>query len=197
MRYITGSRILMFGDAISILARSTRLPSGNSPSFMRVNRSRFSSTARLRYGLSLPGSVSVPRCWRISSADKIVDVRLASPDQLQRPLVKLAEVIRRIAEPLPVEAQPADVLLDRIDVLLLFLLGIGVVEAQIGLAAELVGQPEVKADGFGVADMEVTVGLGWKARLHHRIAVLFGAHVLRDPVAEKVGCSGNFGGFPM
>ena len=36
MRYITGSRIFRFGEAMSILARSTREPSGNSPAFMRV-----------------------------------------------------------------------------------------------------------------------------------------------------------------
>ena len=60
--------MLKLGEAMSILARSTREPSGNSPAFMRSNRSRFSSTERLRYGLSLPGSVSVPRYLRISSA---------------------------------------------------------------------------------------------------------------------------------
>ena len=35
-------------EPFSILARSTRLPSGNSPAFMRRKRSRFSSTLRLR-----------------------------------------------------------------------------------------------------------------------------------------------------
>src|SRR6185369_16412819 len=50
-----------------ILARSTRAPFGNSPARMRRNRSRFSSTPRLRNGLSVPGSVNVPRAARISS----------------------------------------------------------------------------------------------------------------------------------
>ena len=44
MRYMTGSRILMFGCAMSILARRTREPSGNSPFFMRSSKSIFSST---------------------------------------------------------------------------------------------------------------------------------------------------------
>ena len=70
MRYITGSRIFKFGEAMSIFARKTRAPSGNSPARIRSNRSRFSSTGRLRYGLSLPGLVSVPRYSRISSADR-------------------------------------------------------------------------------------------------------------------------------
>ena len=68
MRYSTGSRMLMLPEAMSIFARSTREPSSNSPAFMRSNRSRFSSTERSRYGLSTPGSVSVPRCSRICSA---------------------------------------------------------------------------------------------------------------------------------
>ena len=45
---MTGSRMLRLGDAMSILARSVREPSGNSPARMRWNRSRFSATVRLR-----------------------------------------------------------------------------------------------------------------------------------------------------
>jgi hypothetical protein len=68
MRYITGSRRFRFGDAMSILARRTLEPSGNSPFFIRSSRSRFSSTGRSRNGLFVPGRVSVPRFWRICSA---------------------------------------------------------------------------------------------------------------------------------
>jgi hypothetical protein len=38
----------MFGEAMSIFARSTCAPSGNSPARMRRKRSRFSATLRLR-----------------------------------------------------------------------------------------------------------------------------------------------------
>ncbi len=58
------------GDAMSIFARSVRAPSGNSPAFMRVNRSRFSSTLRLRHGESLPGWSGAPRYASVSSGDK-------------------------------------------------------------------------------------------------------------------------------
>ena len=44
--------MLKLPEAKSIFARSVRLPSGNSPFFMRSNRSRFSSTGRSRYGLT-------------------------------------------------------------------------------------------------------------------------------------------------
>ena len=119
---MTGSRMLRFGDAMSILARSVREPSGNSPAFMRANRSRFSSTERLRYGLSLPGSVSVPRYCRISLGGQVADVRLAGPDQLHGPFVELAEIIGGVEEAVfPIEAEPAHVLHDGIDVLGLLL----------------------------------------------------------------------------
>ncbi len=109
------------------------------------------------------------------------------------PLVELAEVVGGVAEALPVEAEPAHVVLDGVDVLLLFFLGIGVVEAQVGFAAELVGEAEVDADGLGVADVEVAVGLGRKAGLDVGVAVFFGAHVFGDDVAEEVGGSGVSG----
>ena len=96
---------------------------------------------------------------------EVVDVGFAGLDELQGPLVELAEVVGGVAEAFPVEAEPAHVFLDGVDVLLLFLFGIGVVEAQVGLAAELVGEAEVEADGLGVADVEVAVGLGRKAGL--------------------------------
>ena len=100
----------MFGDAMSIFARSTRAPSGNSPARMRRNRSRFSSTERSRYGLFWPGSVSVPRMRAHLVGRRVVDIGLAFADQLLGPVVELLEVVRRVMQMLaPVEAEPADV----------------------------------------------------------------------------------------
>ena len=56
MRYMTGSRMLMFGEAMSIFARSVLEPFGNSPAFMRSKSPMLSSTERSRYGLFVPGS---------------------------------------------------------------------------------------------------------------------------------------------
>lgn len=66
---MTGSRMLILGEAVVILARSTySLSIGNSPAFIRRNRSKLSVAGRSRYGLFHPGAVSVPRYSRISSA---------------------------------------------------------------------------------------------------------------------------------
>jgi hypothetical protein len=58
--------------------------------------------------------------------------------------------------------------LDGVDVLLLFLLGVGVVEAQVAGAAVGLRQAEVQADALGVADVQVAVGLGREARADAR-----------------------------
>ena len=145
---------------MSILARSTRAPFGNSPARMRRNRSRFSATLRSRNGLFLPGSVRVPRLARISSWALVVDIGLAGADQVLGPGVKPLEIIRGVIEMLaPVEAEPAHVALDGVDIFLLFLGRIGVVEAQIAVAAEFLGDAEIEADRLGVADMQIAVRL--------------------------------------
>src|SRR5690606_25904064 len=88
---------------------------------------------------------------------------LAGTDQVLRPLVELFEIVGRMIEVLaPVKAKPAHVALDRVDIFLLFLDRIGVVKAQMTAPAELLGDPEVEADRFGVTDMEIPVRLGWK-----------------------------------
>ena len=145
IRYSTGSRRLMLGEAMSIFARSTRAPFSNSPARMRANRSRFSSTDRSRYGEFVPGAVSVPRVSRISSA--VWSSTNACPvlDQVDGPRVELLEVVGRVEElAAPVEAEPADVGLDRVDVRLLLLLGVGVVEPEVAAAAELARDAEVE-----------------------------------------------------
>ena len=135
---MTGSRRLMLGEAMSIFARSTRAPSGNSPARMRANRSRFSSTERSRHGLVAPGLGERAAVLADLLGRQVVDVGLAGLDQLDGPLVELLEVVGGEVQVLaPVEAEPAHVLLDGVDVLLLLLDGVGVVEAQVAAAAEL------------------------------------------------------------
>ena len=115
---------------------------------------------------------------------QIADVRLARLDQLDRPLIELLEIIRSVEHPvLPIEAQPAHVLLDRIDVFDLFLGRIGVVEAQVALAPELRREAEIEADRFGVADVQIAVGLRRKARVHPLLVLALPA----DPPRQYCG----------
>ena len=121
---------------------------------------------------------------------EVVDVGLAGLDQVDGPVVELVEVVGGVVEMLaPVEAEPADVFLDRVDVLLLFLDRVGVVEAQVAAPAELLGDPEVERDRLGVADVEVSVRLGREAGHDLRDPAL--AHVGGDDLADEIASFGS------
>jgi hypothetical protein len=118
---------------------------------------------RSRQGLFFPGSVRVPRYSRISSALRSVHVGLAGPDELDGKIEELFEIIRGIVQAvIPVESHPADIIHDGVHVLHLLFGGVGVVEAQVAGAVVGLGDPEVQADGFGVADVQVAVGFRGK-----------------------------------
>ena len=193
IRYRTGSRRLMLGDAMSILARRTRAPLGNSPARMRANRSRFSVDAALAPRRSRPGRGQ--RAARLADlvGRLVVDVRQAASDEVDRPGVQLLEVVGGVVEAVtPVEPEPADVRLDCVEVLLLLLERVGVVEAQVAAAAELGGDAEVQADRLGVADVQVAVRLGREAR--HRRADAARRDVRGDDLPDEVApCRGRVG----
>jgi len=126
-------------------------------------------------------------------AGEIVHVRLALADERLRPLVEPLEVVAGVVEVrAPVEAEPADVVHDGVHVLLALLGRVGVVEAQMAAAAVVLGQPEVEADGLGVADVQVAVRLGREARDHRAAEAAF-AVVRLDDLADEVGRAGLSG----
>ena len=90
----------------------------------------------------------------------VVDIGLAGADQEFGPVVELLEIIRRVVKMrAPIEAEPAHVALDGIDIFLLLPGRVGVVETQITVAAEFLGNTEIEADRLGVPDMEIAVRL--------------------------------------
>ena len=111
----------------------------------------------------------------------------------------LLEVVAGVVEVgAPVEAEPADVLLDAFDVFEVFFGGVGVVEAEVAAGAGVeggvfLGEAEVEADGFGVADVEVAVGFWGEAGDDG--GVFAGAEVVLDDFADEIeGFGGGWGG---
>src|SRR5690606_4445380 len=89
-------------------------------------------------------------------------------------------------------------LADGVDVFLLFLLGVGVVEAQVAHAAVLLRQLEVQPDALGVADVQVAVGLGREAgadarRIGQAGLVVRAVARAAAPAAAVVGALGEVG----
>ena len=119
-------------------------------------------------------------------AVQVADVGLAGLDQLLGPIVELAEIIRGVEHPLfPIEAEPADAVLDRVDVFHVLFAGIGIVEAQVALAAVVLGQAEVQADALGMPNVQVAVRLGRKARMD-AAGVFAGAEVVFDDLLDEI-----------
>ena len=116
----------------------------------------------------MPGSVSVPRQLANLVGAQAVDVGQAVPNQVHGVLVQLLEVVGREVQAGPLESQPPHVLLDRLDVLDVFLRRVRVVEPQVARSAELLRDAEVQADRFGVADVQVAVRLGREPCGHAR-----------------------------
>jgi hypothetical protein len=94
-----------------------------------------------------------------------IDVRQAVLDQVHGILVEPLEVVgRKVRTVVPPEAQPLNVFLDGVDVLDIFFCRVRIVEAQVARAAEFLGDTKVQANGLGVADVQIAVGLGRKTR---------------------------------
>src|SRR5690606_32531272 len=85
----------------------------------------------------------------------------------------------------PLEAEPAHVLFDRLDELLVLFTRAGVVHPQVAAAAIGHGDAEVDAGGAHVPDVKVPVGLRRKARLH-AAAVPAASQVFLDDLLDEV-----------
>jgi hypothetical protein len=157
---------------------------------MRSKRARFSSGERFLKGLSLPGCVRVPKFPDLLCTE-IVHIRFPLPDQPERILVELREIVRGVVLSIsPVKTQPMDIGLDRIHVFDFLLAGIRVVEAQIAKALKFQGEAEVKADRLGVTDVEVTVGFGRKASVNPA-SVFVRLQVFGDDRLDEIGGRGK------
>ena len=92
----------------------------------------------------------------------------------------------------PIEAEPADVVLELTNEFLALLLRIRIVEAEMASAPELLGYAEIQAHGLRVADMHVSVRLRWKPRDDRPPVFPAGdvfAHDLPDEIRAARGCA--------
>ena len=192
MRYSTGSRRLRLPDVMSIRARSTCAPSGNSPPRILANSSALSSAERFRHGLCLPGTgEGAPRLPDLGRR-LTVHVGEPGPDEATGVAVHLLEVVRSVPRlALPSEAEPAHVVLDRDRVLATLLEGVGVVEAKPAKAPGLPRDPEIEAHRLRVADVQIPVRLGREPG-HRRASTL--RHIGGHDAADEVGWDGGIVG---
>ena len=122
---------------------------------------------------------------------QLADISQALLDQLDSILVVLLEVVGTVEETIaPVEAQPVDIFLDSINVLDIFLCGVGVVHTQIADTAELLSCAEVDPQRLAVADVQVAVGLRGETGVYMGINAVF--KVFLDKLVDKIGSNDIF-----
>ena len=132
-----------------------------------------------------------PRLSHLVAA-QIANEGFAFLDEVHGPIVELLEVIRCVEEPVAeFAAQPFHILDDRFDVLLLLLGGIGVVEAEVALPRELLGKAEIEHDALGVADVQVAIGFGRKARAN--TSAMFAAGIVGENTVTNEIRTGGIG----
>ena len=87
----------------------------------------------------------------------------------------------------PVETKPVDICQDGLDVLDVLAGWVGIVETHMAAGAfELLANAEVETDRLGVADVQVTVRLGWEARDDPAVVGALGK-VFRNDAADEIG----------
>ena len=117
---------------------------------------------------------------------RAVHVRLPVANQLKSMAIELLEVVGHVARgPVPLEAQPAHVLLYRPRVALVLGRRVRVVEAEVAAAPILLRDLEVETDRRGMADVQEAVRLRGEA-CGDDAAVLPGRHIARDHLAYEV-----------
>ena len=84
----------------------------------------------------------------------------------------------------PIEAEPAHVPLDGIDIFLLLFGRIGIVKAQMAAPAKLFRRAEIQADRFGMANMQIAVRLRRESGNNTRDAARF--EIGRDDIADEI-----------
>ena len=93
----------------------------------------------------------------------IVDVCQTSFYEGNGELKEFSEIIRSIEFAIiPAESKPMNIFLNRINIFNILLYGIGIVEPEVAKTPEFSRKPEIKAYGFGMSDVKIAVGFGWK-----------------------------------
>ena len=93
---------------------------------------------------------------------EITNVGLALFYEFNGQLIAGIKIIAAVADLIPFETEPADILFNCIDVFDIFLSWIGVVKAKITFSPEAFSSGKVYPQSFCVSDMKITVGFRWE-----------------------------------
>ena len=103
----------------------------------------------------------------------LIHISPALFDQPHGKIPEFLEIVAGIIDVSPLESQPLDVIFDALDILCIFLDGVGIVETEVTDTTVFLGQTEVDGNGLGMSDVQVAIGLWWEAGLHSAAVLTF------------------------
>ena len=118
-------------------------------------------------------------------AGLLVNVGFAFLDETYGEIPQLLEVVRGMIDVAPLESEPFDVVFDSFHVFRVLLLRIRVIETEVTYTSEFLGNTEVHANGFGMSDVEIAVGLGRESGLETS-SVLSLLEVVVDNLLDEI-----------
>ena len=115
----------------------------------------------------------------------MIHVGLAELDEFDGKAIELFEMVAGVElTAIPVISEPRHIPTDGVHVFLVLLFGIGVVEAEVDEALVFLGEPEGEADGLGVPDVQVSIGLRRESRVD--ALVLARLQVVGDDLLDEM-----------
>ena len=117
---------------------------------------------------------------------QLVHIGQSAPNPVLGDFIAFIIIVGGVKKPArPVKAQPVNILFNVEDVFHILLGGVGVVKAQVALAAEFFRRQEVHDQRLAVTDVHITVGLGREAGVYGRVPAL--RQVLFNGVPYEIG----------
>ena len=90
----------------------------------------------------------------------MADIRLVPLDELHGKSVQFVEIVTGVCDLPWLKPKPPNHLQDTFEIPRLFLLGVRVIVSEIASAIVVGSISKIHEDGFGMTDMEVSIGLG-------------------------------------
>ena len=103
--------------------------------------------------------MGVPFCAAITSELCSFYISFSFLDETDGEVPQLLEVVGCIIFISPLESEPLDIFLDGFHIFHVFFGRVGVVETQVTYSTIACGYPKIQANGLGMTDVEITVGL--------------------------------------
>ena len=103
----------------------------------------------------------------------LIHVCLALLDEFHSKVPQLLEVVARIQNLTPLEAQPLDVLLDSLYIFIVLLLRVRIIKTEVANTTIFLRHTKIYGNRLGMTDVQIAIGFRWKTSLNPSTILAF------------------------